>query len=75
MKHLRKIGFGVLFTLLFFGMVELGLRIAGVAEGQQYAPPRLIKVMKDGNLEGEYVQNSEPFFKPVANTLLPIPNT
>ncbi len=63
MKHLRKFGFGTLFTLLFFGVIELGLRIAGVAEGQQYAPPRLIKVMKDGKLEGEYVQNSEPFFQ------------
>ena len=63
MKHLRKFGFGTLFTLLFFGVVELGLRVAGIAEGQQYAPPRLIKVMKDGKLEGEYVQNSEPFFQ------------
>lgn len=63
MKHLRKVGFGILFTLLFFGVIELGLRIAGIAEGQQYAPPRLIKVMKDGKLEGEYVQNSEPFFQ------------
>ena len=63
MKHLRKIGFGALFTLGFFGVIELGLRIAGIAEGQQYAPPRLIKVMKDGKLEGEYVQNSEPFFQ------------
>ena len=63
MKHLRKIGFGLLFTLIFFGCVELALRLAGVAEGQQYAPPRLIKVMKDGKLEGEYVQNSAPFFQ------------
>lgn len=63
MKHLRKIGFGILFTLLFFGLIELGLRIAGIAEGQQYAPPRLIKVVKDGKLEGEYVQNSDPFFQ------------
>ena len=63
MKHLRKVAFGTLFTFVFFGVVELGLRIAGVAEGQQYAPPRLIKVVKDGKLEGEYVQNSEPFFQ------------
>jgi hypothetical protein len=59
----RKVGFGLLLTLGFFGVVELGLRVAGIAEGQQYAPPRLIKVVKDGKLEGEYVQSSTPFFQ------------
>ena len=63
MIPLRKAGFGTLFTLLFFGSIETGLRLAGIAEGQQYAPPRLIKVVKDGKLEGEYLQNSVPFFQ------------
>lgn len=59
----RKLGFAALFTLLFFGVVEIGLRVAGVAEGKQYAPPRLIKVVKDGKLEGEYLQSNTPFFQ------------
>ncbi len=60
---LRKLGFALALTLGFFGVVELGLRVAGVAEGKHYAPPRLIKVVKDGKLEGEYVESNTPFFQ------------
>ena len=48
----QKLIFGLLFTLVFFIGVEVTLRIVGIAEGQQYAPPRLIKVVNDGKLEG-----------------------
>ena len=66
MKHTntrQKIAFGLLLTLFFFGGMEIALRIVGIAEGQQYAPPRLIKVVSDGKLEGEYVQSNVPFFQ------------
>jgi hypothetical protein len=59
----QKFTFGLLFTVLFFIGVEVTLRIVGIAEGQQYAPPRLIKVINDGKLEGEYIQSSVPFFQ------------
>ncbi len=59
----RKIGFGLALTFGFFGLVELGLRVAGIAEGKHYAPPRLIKVVKDGKLEGEYLESNTPFFQ------------
>ena len=60
---LQKIAFGLILTLFFFGGMEIVLRIVGIAEGQQYAPPRLIKVVSDGKLEGEYVQSNVPFFQ------------
>ena len=56
----QKFTFGLLFTILFFIGVEITLRIIGIAEGQQYAPPRLIKVVNDGKLEGEYIQSNVP---------------
>lgn len=61
---LRKIWFAFVATLLFFVMIEIILRMMGVASGQQYAPPRLIQVVKDGKLEGEFVQNNTPYFQP-----------
>ena len=64
MSLARKVLFALVITVLFFGGVEIVLRILGVAEGQNYAPPRLIQVVKDGKLEGEYVQNSVPYFQP-----------
>ena len=58
-----KIFWGCLVALVFLGSIEILLRIGGVAEGQKYAPPRLIQVVRDGKLEGEYLESNVPFFQ------------
>ena len=66
-SYLRKFIWGISCTIIFFSCVEIGLRIAGVAEGQSYAPPKLTQIVKEGKIEGEFVQVSVPFFQKKGN--------
>lgn len=47
---------------VLFVAMELTLRILGIAAGDTYAPPRLIQVVKEGKIQGEFVQQSRPYF-------------
>lgn len=58
-RRLMALGLGI----LFFAGIELGLRVFGVADGSSYAPPRLIQVVKDGQIQGEMVQQATPYFE------------
>ena len=46
--------------ILVFLVFELALRLFGVAAGSSYAPPRLIQVVENGQIQGELVQQSTP---------------
>ena len=43
-------------------LVELGLRAAGVAEGEHWAPPRLVTIVQDGQIQGEFEITESPHF-------------
>jgi tetratricopeptide (TPR) repeat protein len=57
--RLYAIGFGIFILVC----LELTLRLFGVADGQDYIPPRLVKVVKQGKLQGEFVQSNVPYFE------------
>ena len=42
-------------------VAELGLRAAGVAEGEHWAPPQLVTIVQDGQIQGEF-EITENFF-------------
>jgi hypothetical protein len=44
------------------GLVELGLRIGGVAEGEHWTPPRLVTIVQDGAIQGEFEITQSPHF-------------
>ena len=44
------------------GLIEVGLRIAGVAEGDQWSPPQLVTIVQDGAIQGEFEITDAPHF-------------
>ena len=60
---MKKFAFGLLVSLLILSLLELGLRISGVVAGQSYIPTRLVQVIRDGKIEGEFSTSSAPFFQ------------
>ena len=63
----RLMAVGLAFILL--GLAEVSLRVFGVAPGEEYNPPRLVKVVKDGQVQGEFIQSTQPVFQQSQNTL------
>ncbi|MEC8379432.1 MAG: hypothetical protein VXZ96_03885 [Myxococcota bacterium] len=58
-RRLLALGVGI---LLFLG-IEILFRVLGIAAGSSYAPPRLIQVVENGQIQGELVQQSTPYFE------------
>ncbi len=48
------------------GLAELALRLGGVADGAAWAPPRLVHVVQNGEVQGEFSVSSDPHFVPEA---------
>lgn len=67
MSKIRSVGkkliFGLLIAFLVLGLAELGIRASGVVSGQNYIPPRLVQVIRDGKIEGEFTTSNAPFFQ------------
>ena len=60
-RRLLALGVGI---LLFLG-IEILFRVLGIAAGSSYAPPRLIQVVENGQIQGELVQQSTPYFEAI----------
>jgi hypothetical protein len=54
----RLLALGVGMGLI--GLVEVGLRVAGVRPGGTWQPPRLVQVVEDGELSGGFVVRATP---------------
>ena len=62
-RRLLALGMGI----LLFLSIEILFRALGIAAGSSYAPPRLIQVVEDGQIQGELIQQSTPYFEPYNN--------
>ena len=49
-------------SLLILAGIEMVIRLSGVAQDGEIVPSRLIQIVEDGQIKGEIVQSSEPFF-------------
>lgn len=59
----KKLIFGLLTTIVLLGVIELGIRASGVVAGQAYIPPRLVQVIREGKIEGEFTTSNAPYFQ------------
>ena len=60
-----EIGLTLSRAVFLFALLELALRIFGVASEEDYVPARLIRIIENGEIQGEFTTNEGDLFFPV----------